>query len=94
MREGLDEERIAEIHKPEAERDLPPRESLAVRWAERSATDFRRVDEEFLQELREHFSEAEIVELGMMIGQYLAFGRLLVMLGRHRAACEIYPPGG
>ncbi len=94
MREGLDEQTIAEIHKPQAERRLEPRESLAVRWAEKCATDFRTVDEAFKQELREHFSEAEIVELGMMIGQYLAFGRLLVMLGRHRAACEIYTPGG
>lgn len=28
----------------------------------------------------------------MMIGQYLAFGRLLFMLGRHKAVCEIYTP--
>ena len=65
-----------------------------VRWAERLATDFRTVDDAFKEELLEHFTEAEFVELGMMIGQYLSFGRLLVMLGRHKAACEIYTPGG
>jgi hypothetical protein len=27
-----------------------------------------------------------------MIGQYLAMGRLLVILGGHDAACEIYTP--
>ena len=94
MREGLDEATIAEIHKPESERALEAREALAVRWAEKLATDFQTVDGEFMAELECHFSDAEIVELGMMIGQYLAFGRLLVMLGRHRAASEIYTPGG
>jgi alkylhydroperoxidase family enzyme len=63
-----------------------------VRWAERCASDFRTVDAAFMDELREHFSEAEIVELGMMIGQYLSFGRLLGMLGLHKGACELYVP--
>ena len=66
---------------------------LAVRWAEKLGTDFRSVDEPFKGELREHFSEAEVVELGMMIGQYIAFGRMLVTLGLGKGACEIYPTG-
>ena len=45
-----------------------------------------------LAEPREQFSEAEIVELGMMIGQYVSFGRLLVMLDIGKGACEIYNP--
>ncbi len=56
------------------------------------ATDFRDVDSKFLTELRVHFSDAEIVELGLMIGQYLALGRMLVITGGHKAACEIYVP--
>jgi alkylhydroperoxidase family enzyme len=56
------------------------------------ATDFRSVDSAFKAELREHFSDAEIAELGMMIGQYIALGRLLVVAGAHKAACEIYVP--
>lgn len=90
MREGLTEDLVAQIHKPESERELPPREGLVVRWAEKAAADFRSIDEPFKAELREHFSEPEIVELGMMIGQYLAFGRLLVLLGGDKLACEIY----
>ena len=34
-----------------------------------------------MSELREHFSDAEIAELGMMIGQYISLGRLLVIAG-------------
>ena len=71
---------------------LSPREALAVRFAERAALDFRTVDVAFLTELRGHFSDAEIAELGMMIQQYLALGRLLVMAGGDKMACEIYVP--
>jgi len=63
-----------------------------VRFAEKQALEFRSVDEAFLGELRAHYSDAEIAELGLMIGQYIALGRLLVMTGGDRAACEIYVP--
>ena len=83
---------IAEIYRPEAERDLEDREALAVRFAEKLATDFRSVDEAFMAELRAHFSDAEVAELGMMINQYIAIGRLLVIAGGDKLACEIYVP--
>jgi hypothetical protein len=63
-----------------------------VRFAEKLATDFRSVDSTFKAELRESFRDAEIAELGMMIGQYIALGRLLVIAGGHKLACEIYVP--
>ncbi len=63
-----------------------------MQFAERAALDFRSVDAAFVAELRKHFSDAEIAELGMMIQQYIALGRLLVMTGGHKGACEIYVP--
>ena len=45
-----------------------------------------------MAELREHFSDAEISELGIMIGMYMALGRMLVIGGAHKGACEIYVP--
>ena len=45
-----------------------------------------------MAELREHFDDAEISELGLMIGQYMALGRMLVISGGHKLACEIYDP--
>jgi alkylhydroperoxidase family enzyme len=71
---------------------LSPREATAVRFAERAALDFRTVDGAFMAELRAHFNDAEIAELGMMIQQYIALGRLLVMAGGDKLACEIYVP--
>ena len=63
-----------------------------MRFAEKLATDFRAVDAGFLGELRQHFSDAEISELGLMIGMYMAMGRMLVISGAHKGACEIYVP--
>ena len=63
-----------------------------MRYAERLATDYETVDEAFKTELREHFDEGELIELGMMIGQYIAFGRLLVIHDLHQAACKVYTP--
>lgn len=50
------------------------------------------MDGAFLGELRGEFSDAEIAELALMIQQYIALGRLLVMSGGDKLACEIYVP--
>jgi len=56
------------------------------------ATDHTRVDAAFKRELHEHFTPAEIAELTLMIGMYVALGRTLVVNGGHKLACEIYVP--
>ena len=38
------------------------------------------MDDEFFDRLKTQFNEAEILELGMMAGQYIGFGRLLMVL--------------
>ncbi|MBW1884643.1 MAG: hypothetical protein JRJ58_14020 [Deltaproteobacteria bacterium] len=65
---------------------------MAVRLAEAMATDFRSVDAAFMAELRTQFSDAQVAELLMMIGQYISLGRILVITGAQHAACEIYVP--
>jgi AhpD family alkylhydroperoxidase len=92
-REGLDEACIAALDQPADERPYTPREALAVELAERLATDHRLVDDTFLEQLKKHFSAPEILELGMMIGQYIAFGRWLVVLGIHEYAHAPYRAG-
>ena len=49
-------------------------------FAERLARDHHNIDDGFFDRLREQFSEPEILELGMMAGQYIGFGRLLMVL--------------
>jgi len=43
-------------------------EKLALRYSELMATDPDAIDDAFYDELRTHFSEEEIVELGLFIG--------------------------
>ncbi len=60
--------------------ELPYREKLAVRFAEKMAIDHQNVDDEFFTELRGEFSDPEIFELGMITGMFIGYGRLLAML--------------
>ena len=60
--------------------DLPYREKLAVRFAERMALDHQNANDEFFAELRREFTDPEIFELGMITGMFLGYGRLLAML--------------
>ena len=45
-----------------------------------------------MNDVREHFGEEQVLELGMMIGQYIALGRMLVMFGGDKVACDVWVP--
>jgi alkylhydroperoxidase family enzyme len=87
MENGLTEEKIADLDGDGA--SFTPREAVAVEFAERLATDHHSIDDAFFDRLREHFSEPEILELGMMAGQYIGFGRLLMVLDLTPKFCPI-----
>jgi len=57
------------------------RTRLAAEYAERYALDHHNLDDEFWTRMTAHYSQAEIVELSMSIGSWLAFGRLNHVLG-------------
>ena len=78
MERGLTEEKIARLDEDDAE--FTPREAMALRYAEMLATDHQSIDDFFFDKLKREFDDAEIVELGMMIGQYIGFGRMLQSL--------------
>ncbi|MDQ1034203.1 alkylhydroperoxidase family enzyme [Streptomyces sp. V3I8] len=60
---------------------LDARTRLAAEYAERYALDHHGLDEEFWARMTAHYSQAEIVELTMSLGSWLAFGRLNRVLG-------------
>lgn len=64
------------------------RTRLAAEYAERYAVDHHNLDDEFWARMFEHYSQAEVVELSMAIGSWLAFGRLNHVLGVD-AACTL-----
>ena len=57
------------------------RERLAVRWAERAHDHVDTLDDELLAELRAAFDDAEFVELGMTIAQFVSMGQFVKLLG-------------
>ncbi len=65
------------------------RERAAIAFAERMALDHHGIGDEDLREMRLVFTEAEFLELAMMAGQYIGFGRLLAMLQLEDVACAL-----
>ncbi|QIS04432.1 carboxymuconolactone decarboxylase family protein [Nocardia brasiliensis] len=57
------------------------RTRLAAEYAERYALDHHSIDDEFWVRMLAEYSQAEVVELSMSIGSWLAFGRLNRVLG-------------
>ena len=77
MDKGLTEERIAEIPNYEFSEILTKREKLALKLAEKMGIEHQSVDDDFMTLLRSEFSEAEIVELSIVISICIGWGRLL-----------------
>jgi alkylhydroperoxidase family enzyme len=87
--QGVDEELYAHVEQPDAGSYSEP-ERLAIEYAERFALDHRSIDDAFFDRLREHFTDAEILDLTICIGDFLAFGRLTMVLDLDEA-CATRP---
>jgi alkylhydroperoxidase family enzyme len=79
--EGLDEGTICTIPDYRTSPQLSAGEKAAVRFAELLALDHKSVDEEVLGELRRHYTEEQIVEIGWAAGAFIGFGRLIHVFG-------------
>jgi len=80
MRHGLTEEQISKVLDYENS-DLPERTKMALRLTDKMALDHHSVDAEFFARLREHFSEDEIMDLGMMAAFALGWQRFIEAFG-------------
>lgn len=74
--DGVDEALVCSLERPQEATNLSPAEKVAIRYGELMATDHLAIDDALHAELRAHFSEAEIVELGMTCAFFVGFGRL------------------
>ena len=73
---GVTEDLVCSLENPPQAEDLSAAEKAAIDYGERMATDHLSIDEAVYDGLREHFSEAQIVELGMHVALFVGFGRL------------------
>jgi AhpD family alkylhydroperoxidase len=74
--DGVTEDLVCSLERPQEATDLTPAEKAAIRYGELMATDHLSITDATLAELREHFSEEQIVELGMTCAFFVGFGRL------------------
>ena len=90
--EGLDESLVQDVLSDGAR--LTPREKAALEYADRFKSGDDAVDSDAVYgRLREHFSEEEIIELGMLCAQTVGVGRLVRSLDilSWEEACQLNP---
>lgn len=74
--DGVTEGLVCSLERPQEAADLSAAEKAAIRYGELMATDHLAIDDAMYADLRQHFTEAQIVELGMTVAFFVGFGRL------------------
>jgi AhpD family alkylhydroperoxidase len=74
--DGLDEGAVCSLERPADAENLSAAERAALRFAELFATNHLAIDDAVYDGLREHFSEDQLVELGLHCAIALGVGRL------------------
>jgi AhpD family alkylhydroperoxidase len=74
--DGVTEGLVCSLERPQEAENLSAAEKAAIRYGELMATDHLAIDDKVYADLRQHFSEAQIVELGMTVAFFVGFGRL------------------
>ena len=93
--EGATEEAVACLIDPSLRGDLTTRERLALEYIELMATDNHRIDGAVYRRLAEHFTTAEIIELGMTASHMIGTHRFMHTLDVYGDAEPVigYDPG-
>ncbi|KUI45506.1 carboxymuconolactone decarboxylase [Mycobacterium sp. GA-1199] len=73
---GLTEDAVCSLERPEEADDLSDAERSALRFAVLFATDHLAIDDAVYDDLRRHFAEDELVELGVHCAYAVGMGRL------------------
>lgn len=74
--DGVTEDLVCQLVDPPSSAGLSEREKAALRFADLLASNHLAIDDSTIDDLREHFTEPEIVELGMNVATFVGFGRL------------------
>jgi AhpD family alkylhydroperoxidase len=75
--DGLTEDLVCSLEQPHEAPGLTAAEKAALAYADVSATNHFAIDAGTFAGLRPHLSEPEIVELGLWVGYFIGFGRLV-----------------
>lgn len=91
---GVTDELLAAVEHFADVAEFSPAEKVAIEYAQRFSTDSANIDDDFIARLSEHFSPADIVELTLVIGKYIAFGRFMQVLGLDQSCVLEYAADG
>lgn len=75
--EGVSEELVCSLERPMDAPDLTDAERAALRFADLFATDHLAIDDAVYDDLRQHFDEGELVDLGLLCAYCVGIGRLV-----------------
>jgi AhpD family alkylhydroperoxidase len=75
--DGLTEDLVCSLERPAEAPDLTEAEKAALAYADVSATNHFAISDENFAELRRFFTEPQIVELGLWVGYFIGFGRMV-----------------
>lgn len=76
LEDGLTEDMVCSLEKPMEAPDLTAAEKAAIHYADLAASNHLAINDETLANLRQHYSEKEIVELCMYVAYCVGFGRM------------------
>lgn len=76
VEDGVTEDLVCSLEKPHEAPDLSASDRLALRYADLMATNHLAIGDAMYAQLKEHFSEKELVELGSWCAICVGFGRL------------------
>jgi AhpD family alkylhydroperoxidase len=74
--DGVTEDLVCSLERPAEAPDLTDAERAALRFADLFATDHLAIDDTVYAELRRHFTEGELVDLGLHCANCVGIGRL------------------
>ena len=80
LADGLTEDLVCSLEKPHQADDLTDAEKAAIRFGELMATDHLAIDDAIYDELHRHFTDAQIVELGLNVALFVGVGRFAATL--------------
>jgi alkylhydroperoxidase family enzyme len=75
--DGLTQEAVCALEKPQEAENLTPQERKAIEYCDKFANDWLSIDNTYFDEMRLHFTEQEIVQLGLVCALHLGTGRLM-----------------
>jgi AhpD family alkylhydroperoxidase len=92
IEQGLTESMIARLPDVENADEFTERERAAIAFGQKMASNHWSVGDAEFARLYEHFNTDEIVELNMLVAQFIGIGRMFAVVDAMNPVCEIRRP--